>query len=337
MDELRSLYESLVRGGYYSKSFEEFQKQFKDPSYQDKVYGVATRDGLFSKSKDEFLKQYAVGPARPINEPLKKKDLPRLPESLFPTQKLTDGESSSGVGSSALSGTDPNAPAPVDLLTTMYTTQFERSPIAAQDNTYVARQVDYVGKMEEWKREMQELEALREQSRQELEASREQSRQEELAKAQEQEQVFKSQNLAANKDEDFQRYLGDVNANLISKREEEVVPELNRRFGSYGFHFEKAKPGRDAMYVRTADGKQEIEIDLQGYRMVGIEDPFTAAREVQESKKLRDFLQLYAQQPEREKSEDYIGKSLRAKSMRDVACRSPLRWPRPHGPQPSTR
>ena len=297
MDELRSLYESLVGGGYYSKSFEEFQKQFKDTSYQDKVYGVVTRDGLFSKSKDEFLKQYAVGPAKPINEPLKKKDPPILPESPEKYRR-TDGESSSGVGSSALSGTDPNAPAPVDPLTTMYTSQFERSPIAAQDNTYVARQVDYAGRMEEWMREMQDLEVLREQSRQE-----------QLAKAQEQEQVFKSQNLAANKDEDFQKYLGDVNANLISKKEEEVVPELNRRFGSYGFHFEEAKPGRDAMYVRTADGKHEMTIFLNLYK---------SATEVAESKRLRDFLQLHAQQPEREKSEDYIGKSLRAKSMRDA-------------------
>jgi GNAT superfamily N-acetyltransferase len=299
MDELRSLYESLVDGGYYTKSFEEFQKQFKDPSYQDKVYGVATRDGIFSKSKDEFLKQYAVGPAKPINEPLKKKELP-IPGSLLPTQKLTDGASSSGVGSSALSGTDPNAPAPTDPLTRKYTPQFERGPIVAQDNTYVARQVDPVA--------LNNYIAYQK----ETAVQREEAKKQERLKSQEDEQLRKSSNLAANKDDQFQKYLQDVNANLIDKEEEEVVSELNNRFGGYGFIFEETGIG-DAMIVRTADGKKEIEIDL---------DPFFTATEVAESKKLRDFITLNAQERFGERDEDYIGKSLRAQKMRDVGMRN---------------
>jgi len=59
MDELKKLYDVLARDGYYTKSLEEFQNQFSDPSYQDKVFSVVSRDGLYTKSKEEFLKKYA--------------------------------------------------------------------------------------------------------------------------------------------------------------------------------------------------------------------------------------------------------------------------------------
>ena len=59
MDELKKLYDVLARDGYYTKSLEEFQNQFSDPSYQDKVFSVVSRDGLYTKSKEEFLKKYS--------------------------------------------------------------------------------------------------------------------------------------------------------------------------------------------------------------------------------------------------------------------------------------
>jgi len=36
-DNLKKLYDSLSSKGYYTKSFEEFQQQYQDPTYQDKV------------------------------------------------------------------------------------------------------------------------------------------------------------------------------------------------------------------------------------------------------------------------------------------------------------
>lgn len=71
MDELQKLYESLTSRGYYTKSFDEFKVQFKDPAYQDKVFGVVSRDGLFSKSKDEFLTKF--NPEQAAVSPDKKK------------------------------------------------------------------------------------------------------------------------------------------------------------------------------------------------------------------------------------------------------------------------
>ncbi len=60
MDETRKLYDVLVRDGYYTKSFEDFQVQLNDPAYVDKVFGVVTRDGLFTQEKEVFIEKYKV-------------------------------------------------------------------------------------------------------------------------------------------------------------------------------------------------------------------------------------------------------------------------------------
>ena len=65
MDELQKLYDVLSRDGYYTKSFEEFQAQYEDPAYRDKVFGVITRNGLYTNSREEFDVKYS---------PLKKKE-----------------------------------------------------------------------------------------------------------------------------------------------------------------------------------------------------------------------------------------------------------------------
>jgi uncharacterized protein YukE len=69
MDEIKKLYDVLIRDGYYSKSFDDFQLQFSNPEYVDKVYNVVTRDGLYSKDKNSFVEKYS----------LKKKDLSEIP------------------------------------------------------------------------------------------------------------------------------------------------------------------------------------------------------------------------------------------------------------------
>ena len=60
MEELQKLYDALSREGYYTKSFEEFQDQYADPAYRDKVFGVVTRDGLYTKSREEFDAKYST-------------------------------------------------------------------------------------------------------------------------------------------------------------------------------------------------------------------------------------------------------------------------------------
>lgn len=81
MNELQNLYDVLSRDGYYTKSFEEFQSQYQDPAYRDKVFDVVTRDGLYTKSREEFDVKYAAD----VSEPVKKKE-----DTVFPSE---DGSS----------------------------------------------------------------------------------------------------------------------------------------------------------------------------------------------------------------------------------------------------
>ena len=55
MEEIQKLYDVLVRDGYYTKTLDEFNVQFQDPTYQDKVFNAVSRDGLYTKNKESFL------------------------------------------------------------------------------------------------------------------------------------------------------------------------------------------------------------------------------------------------------------------------------------------
>jgi len=59
-NDIQKLYDVLSREGYYTKSFDDFVKQFEDEEYKKKVYGVASRDGLFTKSYEDFSSKYNV-------------------------------------------------------------------------------------------------------------------------------------------------------------------------------------------------------------------------------------------------------------------------------------
>ena len=58
-NDIQKLYDVLSRDGYYTKSFQEFTKQFEDDSYKQKVYDVTSRDGLYTKSYEEFISKYS--------------------------------------------------------------------------------------------------------------------------------------------------------------------------------------------------------------------------------------------------------------------------------------
>ena len=59
-NDIQKLYDVLSRDGYYTKSFDEFTKQFEDDSYKQKVYDVTNRDGLYTKSYEEFTSKYSL-------------------------------------------------------------------------------------------------------------------------------------------------------------------------------------------------------------------------------------------------------------------------------------
>ena len=75
MDNLKNLYNVLVRDGYTNKTFDEFIDQAtQDAEYQDKIYNVVTRESLFGGSPDEFAEKYFSELATSPVEGVKKKD-----------------------------------------------------------------------------------------------------------------------------------------------------------------------------------------------------------------------------------------------------------------------
>ena len=58
MNELQNLYDVLVREGKYTKSFEEFQLQFQDEGYQNKVFDSVSASGLYTKDATSFKSKY---------------------------------------------------------------------------------------------------------------------------------------------------------------------------------------------------------------------------------------------------------------------------------------
>ena len=73
----------------------------------------------------------------------------------------------------------------------------------------------------------------------------------------------------------------EVTRNLIDRGDEEqVVREMNMRFGEYGFTFDTSSLFGDAMTVTAANG-EELDVNL---------DPWTSGTEYDEAEKLRAFL-----------------------------------------------
>ena len=134
MDELRKLYDVLVREGKYTKSFEEFQAKWTDQNYKDKVFDVVSRDGLYTKDKNSFFQKYSGQEAPAPAEELKKKEEPVITESssedsslvsstpqikLAPIEKLQEGKQPFDLSSikpkeTALAGVDKGL---IDILT----------------------------------------------------------------------------------------------------------------------------------------------------------------------------------------------------------------------------
>lgn len=85
----KRLYKRLADDGLYTKTFEEFEKQYSDPAKQQKLYEKLSGDGLYTKSKEEFLNGYF---------PVKKKDASVSPS----TTTKPKSESATSAGSSDL-------------------------------------------------------------------------------------------------------------------------------------------------------------------------------------------------------------------------------------------
>lgn len=67
-DKHKQLYDQLKSDGFYTKSYDEFVKQFANPEKLVRLHKVMQEDGLYSKSVDEFRQQFFSGIKLPDKE-----------------------------------------------------------------------------------------------------------------------------------------------------------------------------------------------------------------------------------------------------------------------------
>jgi len=60
-DKHRQLYDLLKKDGYYSKSYDEFVKQFANPEKLVRLHSLMQADGLYTKTVDDFKQQFFAG------------------------------------------------------------------------------------------------------------------------------------------------------------------------------------------------------------------------------------------------------------------------------------
>lgn len=102
MNELKKLYDVLIRDGYYTKSFDDFQVQFNDPVYVQKVYDVVNRDGLFTQDIEVFQEKFSVkkkDDSQPVSVSPSENGLSEQPQTFrpLPTGKIISREEDTAI------------------------------------------------------------------------------------------------------------------------------------------------------------------------------------------------------------------------------------------------
>ncbi len=330
MEELKKLYDVLVRDGYYTKSYEEFVQQYNgSDTYKDKVFAVVSRDGLFTKSKEEFLMKYQMPQNEEVEFEVKKKDTSDLelpsetsslesqetftkPPLIQATEEIIEGFSVTPTDTRATNYQDPTKPF-LD----------EMSQLSmGQPGAFRAQVQRQIMESEGYRQAQAQLEADRAYTERLIEAERPSL---EALQAQEKEQRAKrSAQLEVETDEviatpEFSSAIEGTTSDYIKLEEDEAVKHFNNLYGKYGFTFRKTGIG-DAMEVSTTgpDGKpQVLDIDL---------DPFFDSTANAEAEKLRGFVSKYARKPDevrQEISKNDIQSSLKAKKLRPVERLNP--------------
>lgn len=312
MDELKKLYDILVRDGYYTKSFEEFQSQWGDQTYKDKVYSIVSRDGLYTKDKDSFFQKYSgqTTPAptaeQPTPDELKKKEQsvttasPSDAASLgLPTEFPKPQDLPMGQGKPFkmdLSGIQPKETAldEFDRRAVKANTDYESySIVNAIDPDKYLNEV-YGGAGFKFKRERgfnglsdniiatspngQEITIAINNfkfGKNQAELERLQNFIRNSPKAEGQYELIKE-----GKAPSFSKSINVITPELISGTEEKAVPLMNYHFGELGFKFEESGMTGDFMTVTAPDGTQ-MEVSL---------DNWTSDKDKSQAEKLQKFI-----------------------------------------------
>lgn len=113
-DNRKKLYETLNKGGYYKKSYEEFNTQFSNPENRTQLYNALNKGDFYKKSIDDFNNQFFSD--------VKKKDQPQTTSTgggvvQTPPQPSQPSLTASEVWSQASSqAPQTTAPTPTDVV-----------------------------------------------------------------------------------------------------------------------------------------------------------------------------------------------------------------------------
>ena len=315
MEELQKLYNVLSRDGYYTKSFEEFQVQYDDPAYRDKVFELTIREGLYTNSREEFDIKYSV----------KKKD-----------ETIQEDMDSVSVDTFLDSPSGEEAAPPVELTPEQQEAEWmnairsgeevPRDKFGLPDASQYSGSQQFKSKLGGGKdggmvadNRPEMPEAVRE----EYEAGWKQRNLDsaEALKIVQADEVAAAETLAIEKQDAANRlssdpeFLSDVELitpNLVGKTEEEVVPELNEKFGKYGFLFKESGLG-DNVTVTTVTGDNSYTFNL---------DAWTESGEIEGAENIKRFIKTHAvdNRVDTEVS-DFVIAANRAQNLRDGAYR----------------
>lgn len=298
MDELQQLYDSLYNDGYVTISFDEFKNLYENkPGYKDKVVSVLERDNktsYLSSAKPDIEKEFVT--------------LMKEQPTPLGTENISQGE--------------PTKQKPQTPTWSWYKTAAEQQAEIGQQDGGAYRSPlakPFIPQREQTNipEVLKPPAVVREEYKEFKQAQQERAfkLQKDIADAEKksfQESVDENKkwiesNAIAQEDPNFIASLQGITPGLIGNEEKEVVETLTKTLSKYGFTFQPTGIG-DALLVRTADGLNEIEIDL---------DPFLSSTENSESEKLKKFIKANAQPATEYRGEDFISKATRAKTMRD--------------------
>ena len=88
---MRKLYDALVGSGKYTKSFEEFQKQFNNKEGSKKLHVALEKDGDYTKPYEDFTTQFEID-TKPVKKTTVATDATAVEGTASNTEIFTNNE-----------------------------------------------------------------------------------------------------------------------------------------------------------------------------------------------------------------------------------------------------
>ena len=288
---IQDSYDLFVSQGY-TKSLEEYKKLLAtNPNALKDSYDAFVSDG-YTKTIDDYKTLMGVGgqPVASKKKVFSVSDTPRKDQEITTGSSLEDGSSATTPTKRTASffGAEVNEEMPkmktftaADLKKINFKKTNQERFIENQQKERKA----FIAVAQETKRR-QGIEAIEESNQQ---------------------KGKKSINKGLKSAPEFLKSLNEIDANLLSKTEEDAIVTLRTKFSKFGINFEETGFGTDKIIAKTLDGKKSIEIDL---------DNWTSGGDIEAATKLKSFINDNATPVSAPITGDLLSKSVQAQNLR---------------------